>query len=213
MLESGMERAYRTLKTVGTSELEIKRSRFLGRAEPIGDELGFQQLLTLMRTAHPDARHHAYAFRLGRAGEVARFSDDGEPGGTAGRPAMEALLRDEVVDGAVVVTRYFGGTLLGSGGLTRAYSQAAAEAIRAAGIVSMRPHTEMHVVIDYEIYGALEQTLKRAGLSVGATSFADVVTVAVRVPAGQEPRLVSLVADLTAGAGLVEPGSTMYLPS
>jgi len=84
-----MEHTFRTLRAVGVSVLEIKRSRFLGRAEPFVDEPGFQRLLAQVRAAHREARHHAFAYRLGREGEIARFSDDGEPGGTAGRPMME----------------------------------------------------------------------------------------------------------------------------
>jgi uncharacterized YigZ family protein len=204
-------RTFRTLKRPGTSEFVIKRSRFLGSAQPVRDEAAFQELLARVRATHPEASHHAYAYRLGREGETARFSDAGEPGGTAGRPMMEALLRDELVDAAVVVTRYFGGTLLGSGGLTRAYSQTAVEALHAAGFARMLPHTEMVVTVEYSRYGALEQALQHAGLGVAGTSFTDCVSVVVRVPSGKESSLASLVADVTAGAGLIEPGATVYL--
>ncbi|MDB5077908.1 MAG: YigZ family protein [Chloroflexi bacterium] len=207
-----MERAFRTLHETGRSEIEIKRSRFLGIAEPVHDEAGFQDLLARVRAAHPEASHHAFAYRLGREGETARFSDAGEPGGTAGRPMMEVLIREEVVDAGVVVTRYFGGTLLGSGGLTRAYGQTAAEAIRAAGFARMRPHTEMLVTIDYGQYGGMEQALQRANLGVSETTFTDTVSLVVRVPAGEEDAFTSMVADLTAGVGLVEPGKTVFLP-
>ena len=144
-------------------ELEIKRSRFLGRAAPLRTEEAVQAWLAATRAAHPDANHHCFAYRLGVSGDAGRFSDDGEPGGTAGRPIMEVLLREALVDVAVVVTRYFGGVLLGAGGLTRAYSQSAAGAVRAAGFLSMRPHTEIDVTIDYASLGALEQLLLAYG--------------------------------------------------
>lgn len=204
--------AFRTLRGEGIAELEIKRSRFLGQAAPVRDEAAVHALLASVRSAHPDASHHCFAYRLGLAGEAARFSDDGEPGGTAGRPIMEVLLREELVDVAVVVTRYFGGILLGSGGLTRAYSQTAAEAVRAAGFVAMRPHTEVRVTVEYSRLGALEQALLRAGLVASAKEYTDRVTLLVPVPAGDEPSFAAVVADLTGGGGLVVPGPTLYLP-
>jgi uncharacterized YigZ family protein len=207
-----MERAFRTLRGPGQSELEIKRSRFLGRAEPVRDEAAFADLIAAIRATHPDASHHAFAYRLGRSGEIARFSDAGEPGGTAGRPMMEVLIREEVVDAAIVVSRYFGGTLLGTGGLTRSYGQAAAGAVRSAGYATMSPHTEMLVTIDYGHFGAMEQALKRADLAAGQTTYSDVVSLMVQVPAGEEAAFGSLIADLTAGAGLVEAGKTVFLP-
>ncbi len=205
-------RAFRTLRAIGESELEIKRSRFLGQAEPLRDEAATQTLLARVRAQHPDASHHAFVYRIGHEGEIARFSDDGEPGGTAGRPIMEVLLREAVVDAMVVVTRYFGGTLLGAGGLTRAYGQAAAEAVRAAGCTSMRPHTLISATVDYAQYGALEQALLRIGLAATDTHYTDTVCLTVPVPSGQEHAFGVLVADLTAGAGRVAAGRTIYLP-
>lgn len=206
-------RPFRTLRGEGAVELEIKRSRFLGRAVPLQHEQEVAAWLATVRAAHPDANHHCFAYRLGLAGETGRFSDDGEPGGTAGRPMMEVLLREALVDVAVVVTRHFGGVLLGAGGLTRAYSQAAAEAVRAAGIVDMLPHTEVAVTVDYAALGGLEQLLLHAGLLTLAKDFGARVTVRVAVPAGEETVFAARVADLTAGAGSVQPGGTRYLPA
>ena len=125
---------------------------------------------------------------------------------------MELLLREDLVDAAVVVTRYFGGTLLGSGGLARAYGQAAMTALRAAGFARMRPHSEVRVTIEYGRFGVVEQGLQHAGLSIGDKDFADLVRFTVRVPVGEEAALASMIADLTAGAGLTEVGQTVYLP-
>ncbi len=206
-----MERPFNTLRGAGDSELEIKRSRFLGRAEALHNVEGFHELLARVRAAHPEAGHHAFGYRLGMAGETARFSDDGEPGGTAGRPIMEMLMREEIVDAAVIVTRYWGGTLLGSGGLTRAYGQAAGEAVRAAGLARMMPHTTVSVSIAYGHYGGVEQMLRVAGFTTGETAFSDIVKLSVFVPEGQEQAFAATLADLTAGAALVEPGQTVYL--
>ena len=205
-------RPFRTLRGVGGSLFAVKRSRFRGHAEPVRDEASVQEILAGIRAAHPDAGHHAFAFRIGSLGEVGRFSDDGEPGGTAGRPMMEVLLRDGLVDALVVVTRYFGGILLGSGGLTRAYGQAAADAIRAAGSVGMLPHTMLHVTVDYARWGALEQALRRTGLTAHDLRYAEHVRLTVPVPAGEAPAFAVLVADLTAGTGAVTTGEMVYLP-
>lgn len=205
-------RSFRTLREPGEAELEIKRSRFLAQARPVHDEEAIRSLLAGVRATHPDAGHHAFAYRLGREGEAGRFSDDGEPGGTAGRPIMEVLLREEVVDAVVVVTRYFGGVLLGSGGLTRAYGQAASEAVRRAGFTIMRPHTALAMTIDYTHLGALEQALSRADLTITASTYTDRVTLVVPVPSGDERKFVALAADLTAGSAVVTAGSTIYVP-
>src|SRR5256714_12112716 len=105
---------------VGESLFEAKGSLFFGQATRVEDEAGVQALLVAARAAHPEANHHAFAYRLGIEGQVARFGDDGEPGGTAGRPIMEVLLRESLVDAAVVGSRRFGGALLGAGRRPRA---------------------------------------------------------------------------------------------
>lgn len=206
------EREYRTLRRPGRSELEIKRSRFFGLAWPLVDEADFTLALKEARRRHLEAGHHAFAFRLGHAGEIARFSDDGEPGGTAGRPIMEMLLRQNLADAAVIVSRIFGGTLLGSGGLTRAYSQAATEAVRAAGPATMLPHREVRVTVDYTYFGALEHALPREGLPLLDAEFAAAVHFLLRVPIGGESALRSLLGDITKGSAVVESLGTVYLP-
>ncbi len=204
-------RVFRTLAGEGRAELEIKRSRFLAVAVSVADEPTAQALLTSERTRHPDANHHTFAYRLGQDGAIARFSDDGEPGGTAGRPIMEVLLREELVDAAVVVTRYFGGTLLGAGGLARAYGQAAAQAVHAAGVRRMLPHTLMRAVISYAQAGALEQALSLSGRQIRDSTYTETVSFTVPVLQGDEAAFRTLVADLTAGTGRVEVGAVLYL--
>lgn len=211
-MSAGAARSFRTLRGEGNSALEIKRSRFLGRAAPVRGEAAVQALLAVIRREHPDAGHHAFAYRLGQAGAEGRFSDDGEPGGTAGRPLMEALLREDLVDAAVVVTRYWGGILLGAGGLTRAYAQAAAEAVRAAPVAAMRPHTLMRATVAYPYFGALEQLLLQAGLAMQDMEYAEHVGLSVPVPAGDEERFRVRIADLTAGSAELLAGETVFLP-
>lgn len=201
---------FNTLRGPGDSILEIKHSRFMGHAEPVRDEREARDLLARLRAAHPGAGHHAFAYRLGRAGETARFSDDGEPGGTAGRPIMEVLLREAIVDAVAMVSRVFGGVLLGSGGLTRAYSQAASAAIHRAGIVAMVPYSTLAITVAYAHLGAVEQALTRLGHPPTAGAYTDTVSLTVPVPAGREAEVAALIADLTAGQGRVDPGAIMY---
>ncbi|HEY8286199.1 MAG TPA: YigZ family protein [Chloroflexota bacterium] len=203
---------FRTVNGSGRAELEIKRSRFLALAAPSADEEAARALIAGERERHPEANHHTFAYRLGHTGDISRFSDDGEPGGTAGRPMMEVLLREALVDVVVVVTRYFGGTLLGAGGLTRAYGKAATEAIHAAGFRRMRPHTLMRAEVAYPLAGALEHALARAGLTVRDMRYTDTVSLSVPVPASEEAAFARLVADVTAGMGQVEAGERLYLP-
>src|SRR5436309_729670 len=176
---------YRMPARVGESLFEAKGSLFFGKAAPVEDAAGVQALLGAARAAHPEANHHAFAYRLGAAGEVARCGDDGEPGGTAGRPIMEVLLRESLVYAAVVISRRFGGTLLGAGGLVRAYGGAAAMAVRAAGGAAMHPHVRLQVTLDYSRLGAVQQEIRRLALRPPEESYGAQVTLTVAVPSEQ----------------------------
>jgi len=201
---------YNVPARTGEAALETKGSWFYACAAPAESEQDVQALLAAMRVAHPDATHHAYAYRLGPAGEAARFSDDGEPGGTAGRPIMERLLRAELVNIAVVVSRHFGGTLLGAGGLVRAYSGAAADAVRAAGAATMRPHTRLRVTIDYGLLGALEQEVRRLGLRPPEMEYGERVTVTALVPADDVALFQTRVRDLSSGQAEALADGTVF---
>ena len=183
----------------GAAVVEAKGSRFYARAVPVTTENEVHDALATARVAHPEANHHAYAYRLGPRGEVARFSDDGEPGGTAGRPMMEALSRAGLVDIVVVVSRHFGGTLLGTGGLARAYGGAAAEAARAAGVVALRPHTRLRLAVAYGLLGAVEQEIRRLGLRPPEIEYGEHVTLTVLVPDADVAPFQARVRDLSSG--------------
>src|ERR671937_1337014 len=203
---------YRVPAGVGESLFEAKGSLFFGQAARVEDEAGVQALLAAARAAHPEANHHAFAYRLGAEGQVARFSDDGEPAGTAGRPIMEVLLRESLVDAAVVVSRRFGGTLLGAGGLARAYGGAAAMAVRAAGVATMHPHVRLRVTVDYGRLGAVQQEMRRLGLRPPDESYGAQVTLTVAVPSEQCEMFRARVSDLSARQAQITSGETVYLP-
>lgn len=199
-------RAYRTVKAAAETQIVINKSRFIGRCFPVGDEGEALALLEEIRKRHWDASHNCYAYRI--VDGPARYSDDGEPGGTAGLPMMEVLNAKELHNTLVIVTRYFGGVLLGAGGLVRAYSRAAADAAAKAGVVEMRPGRELTLCVEYPRYGAVE-TLLRARAQILRTDFADMVTLTVLTD--EADALIAAVVERTDGRCVPEITGEGYL--
>lgn len=170
---------YKSVKQCSEAEYTVNRSRFIGRCFPVESEEAALCLLGDIRKKHWDATHNCFAYRIGE-NAAARFSDDGEPGGTAGKPIMDVLTGRELTNVLCVVTRYFGGILLGAGGLVRAYSKSAADAVTKAGMVSYLPGTILDIPMDYSRYGALEGFI-RANAEVRNVAFAQNVVVTVAV--------------------------------
>ena len=156
---------YKTVLYASETEFTEKKSRFIGRCFPVKTEEEAQAKLAEVRKAHYDATHNCWAYALSNG--VQRFSDDGEPGGTAGMPIMDTLIRREIKDALIVVTRYFGGILLGSGGLVRAYSKAASDALTGAGLGLMAPCSRIEFSVDYPRYGGIEGFVKANALIDG----------------------------------------------
>ncbi len=191
-------RPYQTIQTAGESEIVIQKSRFLGYCLPATDEAQALNALAQIRKRHYDARHCCYAFRLSGAA-IARSSDDGEPSGTAGAPILSVLAGAGVEDALIAVVRYFGGVLLGTGGLVRAYGKAASEALQAAQIVQMRVCERMTLTVSYSAYSVLEPLLRRKGYPCEA-AFAEHVTLTLLLPAEEADTLIDEVTDRTDGA-------------
>ena len=148
--------SYKVVYQAGSGEYEEKRSRFIANVAPVSSEEEATAFIESIRKKYYDARHNCPAFIIGRNRELTRCSDDGEPSGTAGKPILEVLLSAGVTNVAVVVTRYFGGTLLGTGGLVRAYTQATKEGLADAGIATMRFGKELTIGIDYTDVGKVQ---------------------------------------------------------
>ena len=203
--------AYRTVKQPGEAELVIKRSRFIGRCFPVADEQEALRLLEQVRRQHWDATHNCYAYSVGVSGACARYSDDGEPSGTAGLPMMEALRRSGVTDALVVVTRYFGGILLGAGGLVRAYSAAAAAAVRSAGEVEMRECVRLSLETPYPLWGRVEPLLRERA-QLDEVRYEAAVHAAAWVRQEQSDALVRALVDRTDGRVVPAPGARMLRP-
>ncbi|MBE7022743.1 MAG: YigZ family protein [Ruminococcaceae bacterium] len=193
-----MEKNYRTVKTAGRAEFIEKKSRFIATVRPVTAEAEALALINEMKKEFSDATHNVYAYIL-RNNNIARFSDDGEPSGTAGMPVMEVLRQEELTDVAVVVTRYFGGTLLGAGGLVRAYSKTAKLGIDAAGAATMTYCAEVQIVVSYDLYGKLQYLLEQENLQAGEADFGQEVTITVFVRAEQLESLEKKVIEATNG--------------
>ena len=183
---------YKSVKQGSEAEYTVNRSRFIGRCFPVDSEEAALCLLGDIRKKHWDATHNCFAYRIGE-NAAARFSDDGEPGGTAGKPIMDVLTGRGLTNVLCVVTRYFGGILLGAGGLVRAYSKSAADAVTKAGVVSYLPGTILDIPMDYSRYGALEGFI-RANAEVRNVAFAQNVVVTVAV---EDTNLLKFMKEVT----------------
>jgi len=189
--------SYLTVAHAGTAEVEVKRSRFLAHIARVATEDEARAVVDAARREHWDARHHCSAFVLGPDGAVQRSSDDGEPSGTAGAPMLEVLRGREVSDVVAVVTRWFGGTLLGAGGLVRAYGDAVRAGLDAAGMRERVLAALFDVDVSHADAGRLESDLRARGVDVRDATYAERVTLRVAVEPATD--LDALLAELTGG--------------
>ena len=203
---------YKTLLKRGEDELIINKSRFICRGAPCETEEEALDFLESVRARHKDASHNCYAYIIGTNMGIMRYSDDGEPGGTAGMPIIEVPKAQQITNCAIVVTRYFGGILLGAGGLVRAYSQSAVLAVKASGVGTVYPTVRSMVEIDYPMLGRAEYLLKSLPVIVEDKSFTDKVTLTYIVKLSEEE---SVNAQMITGLdGRFEPLrlEEVYLP-
>lgn len=210
MGEENRKVPYQVIEQGGTGEIEEKKSRFIANVSPAGTEEEALAFIEAMRKKYWDARHNCYAYVLGERGELVRFSDDGEPSGTAGKPILEVLLGMEVRNLVVVVTRYFGGTLLGTGGLVRAYTQAAQAGMAASVIRTMRYGTLFSVTTDYNGIGRIQYLLGMRKIMIEEPAYTDVVTLKVKVPYEEEEALRKEITEATAGKARIEKIDSLY---
>lgn len=190
---------------------EIQRSRFLAYAIHAEDEEEVRAWLADVKKEHYEARHVPYAMVLGARADRQRSSDDGEPGGTAGSPILEAITARGITYAAVAVVRYFGGIKLGAGGLIRAYAHAAGLGLEAAAKIRMTPLHTMYVQLDYDLLAAAERYVRDTGLQAGGTSYADDVTLTLLVPTGDIELHQRALTDLTAGRARYQLGEQKYV--
>ena len=180
------------------SELVEKRSRFIGHIFLVESEEEARSRIEEMKKKYHDARHNCWCYRL-KEGGIERYSDDGEPQGTAGQPMLNVFQREEVWNVCCVVTRYFGGVLLGAGGLVRAYTQAAKDSLDEAGISVVRRWVEVTVDCPYHLFERMKLEVESADGVVGGVDYAAAVTLRVLLPEGAVERFAARVTELTAG--------------
>lgn len=201
---------FATVRGYGSREIVIRKSRFIGHARPVESEEEAVAFIEEIKKKHWDATHNCSAYVVGERDEWQKASDDGEPSGTAGKPILEVIKHRGLKNVAVVVTRYFGGILLGAGGLVRAYTEGAVAGIEAAGPIVKVLHREVFVDIDYTWYGKLENELRSRAIRIGGTTFTDRVRILCLPLAGEAERFQAWITDLTQGQAVLELGRERY---
>ncbi len=189
----------RTIAGKVTLAIKVEASRFLAMASPVESKPQAEMLLSLIRQEYHDATHHCFAYRLGTTGNLFRYSDDGEPSGTAGKPILTAIDRLGLTDTLVVVTRYFGGIKLGVGGLARAYGQAADQVLKNARIVIQYAMQPFEIAFPHSQTGNVMRTISRPGVSTESTRYDDEVHLSLLVRQSVKPDLQRDLIEITAG--------------
>lgn len=200
---------YTTIAGEGQAEYEDRKSVFIGHAMPVKSEEDAVRYIKNIRHKYSDARHNVHAFMIGN-GTVSRSNDDGEPSGSAGVPVLEVIRKSGITDVCIVVTRYFGGILLGTGGLVRAYSAAAKAAIENAGIVTYEQYTVMRLDCGYSEYQKISNELARVGAIIDSSDFGAAVTVVFAVKSGVADGICNVIRELSAGKTIPEKISVRF---
>lgn len=203
---------FRTVAKKTRAEILIKKSRFIASVCPVISEDEALKFIQEVKEEFKDATHNVYAYQVGIGRDIQRFSDDGEPGGTAGRPTLEVIKNEGVTNVVIVTTRYFGGIMLGAGGLIRAYSQAAREGLHQAGIVVKKLHQLLRVTVDYHFWGPVQHLIDNMGTRPEEVTYLDKVSLTVPVLLDQVDRFRSHLVEATNGQVVIEEDKQVFLP-
>lgn len=210
-MESGHRlEPYKIIEYGGMGEIEEKKSRFIAHVAAADTEEAALAFIESKKKEYWDARHNCYAYLLGEKGQTMRFSDDGEPSGTAGKPILEVLVNSGIRNLVVVVTRYFGGTLLGTGGLVRAYTQATQAGLAASRVCTMYYGYDVTIRTDYNGIGKLQYLLGRKSIPIDESEYAQLVTLQVKVPYEEKDSLIYEMTEATAGKVEVTVSDPIY---
>lgn len=193
-----MTKDYKTVQKEAYSEFTEKRSRFIGYCKPVKTEQEAVEFINSKRSEHWNATHNVYAYSL-REGNIKRYSDDGEPSGTAGMPVLDVITKNEIYDVCIVVTRYFGGVLLGTGGLVRAYSQGAKVALEAGNVVMMQSCLMCEARCSYNQYGKVSSLIMEIGAVIDDTVYEADVLIKFHIKPELLDKLNKQLADATSG--------------
>lgn len=201
---------YKTVRQAGEKEIVIKKSRFIGQIKPVETEEEAVAFIEEIKKRHWNATHNCSAYMIGERDEIQKQSDDGEPSGTAGKPILEVIRNQGLKNVAIVVTRYFGGIMLGAGGLIRAYTDGAVAATEAGEVITRVLHREIFVELDYTWLGKVENELRNRGVRTGETGFADKVTLRCLPLEGESDAFAAWMTDLTQGQAKMTEGDKVY---
>lgn len=201
---------YKTVYNGGEAEIIEKKSRFIAAVQPIKTEEEALEFIEKVKKQHWSATHNCFAYTVGERFEIQRCSDDGEPSGTAGKPMLDVLLGEKIHNIVVVVTRYFGGTLLGTGGLVRAYSKATQEGIAVSKIITKMHGCKLKITTDYTGLGKIQYILGQSGITVLEPIYTEKVVLNVLVPEENEKGLIAEIVEGTNGQALIEKGEECY---
>lgn len=199
-----MEHGIRMVKQHSESIFIEKKSKFISYIAPVYTEQEAVEFINSIKKKHYDASHNCSAFIIGDTGNAQRSSDDGEPSGTAGIPILEVLRKESLTNTAVVVTRYFGGIMLGAGGLIRAYTKGCAEAIKTAGIMKLQPYDQYEITIDYNMLSKIQHEIVKKEYLIGNTQYLDIVTLEMLVIAENSEAFKEDIIQWTNANALIE---------
>ena len=195
---------YKTVLEGGTGEIVEKKSRFIATVRPVKNEEEALAFLEEMRKKYWDARHNCYAYSIGKNREFTRCSDDGEPSGTAGRPMLDVILGEDIYNVAVVVTRYFGGVLLGTGGLVRAYSKAVQEGLAGSLVIEKKKGISLKVTTDYTGIGKIQYIAGERQIPILDSEYTDKVILKLLVPDAETEAVQKAITEGTNGRAGME---------
>lgn len=202
---------YKTLHEFGMDEIIIDKSTFIGYAKPIKTEEEAIEFINEIKKKHKDARHNVWAYTVGKSMNIQRYSDDGEPQGTAGIPTLEVIKKEDLRDVVVVVTRYFGGIKLGAGGLVRAYTKGAKIGLEAAKIIEKVMYQEVKIKIDYNQLGKVQNEIMNMGYFIKDTIYEDNVEIIVYSRKNETECIIEKINDITSATANIVLGEEFYL--
>lgn len=205
-----MSEAYKTVFSGGVGEIVEKKSRFIATIKPVETKEEAEAFWMEMKKKYWDATHNCFACVVGAKGEYMRSGDDGEPGGTAGKPMLDVLVKEEICNVAVVVTRYFGGTLLGTGGLVRAYQQAVKEGLKESLVGMKEPGRQLQAVCDYNELGKLQYLLGQKGFPILDSIYEEKVTLLILIPCEEFDSCKKAIAEAAGGRVELEEKQPVY---
>ena len=201
---------YKTVYKGGEGEITEKKSRFIATVVPVHTEEEALKFIEAMKKKYWNATHNCFAYVIGEHDELQRCSDDGEPGGTAGKPMLDVLTGEEIHNAAIVVTRYFGGTLLRTGGLVRAYSSAAKQGLASSVIITKIPGVKLRLATDYAGLGKIQYIFGQRGIKILDSIYTDKVEIAALVPLDVLEAVKAEIREGTNGQAGMEEGEQCY---